>query len=194
MSKPVKSTILLLALLSLLTACATSRDVLYLQDIDKVQLHDLATRYEAVIKKDDELKIIITSADKTVTDPYNFTIGEVSSGFTTQSDPETPIMSCIVDARGDISFPILGRIHVEGGLDAGVDHALVTGETGVGVRAEHHDLVTVHGHFGSLFAGYLAEIRVDTLLHQSYRGRWTSNSSVQMECVICSMESHWPWV
>lgn len=114
MSKPVKPTILLLALLSLLTACATSRDVLYLQDIDKVQLHDLATRYEAVIKKDDELKIIITSADKTVTDPYNFTIGEVSSGFTTQSDPETPIMSCIVDACGDISFPILGRIHVEG--------------------------------------------------------------------------------
>jgi len=87
---------------------------LYFQDIDEAQLEKLSSHYEAVIKKDDELKIIITSADKTVTDPYNFTIGEVSSGYTTLSTPETPIMSCIVDKDGNITFPIMGKIHVEG--------------------------------------------------------------------------------
>ncbi|MCR5002979.1 MAG: polysaccharide biosynthesis/export family protein [Bacteroidales bacterium] len=97
-----------------ISSCATYKDVLYFQDIDKATLDALTSKYEVVIKKDDELKIIITSGDKTVTDPYNFTIGEISSGYSTLADPETPIMSCIVDTEGNISFPILGKIHVEG--------------------------------------------------------------------------------
>jgi len=112
MNELIKLTIL--CSVFLLTGCATSKDVLYFQDIDEAQLEKLSSHYEAVIKKDDELKIIITSADKTVTDPYNFTIGEVSSGYTTLSTPETPIMSCIVDKDGNITFPIMGKIHVEG--------------------------------------------------------------------------------
>ncbi len=98
----------------MLMGCATSKDVLYFQDIDDVTLEQITTKYEAVIKKDDELKIIITSADKTVTDPYNFTIGDVSEGYSTLATPETPIMSCVVDADGNITFPIFGKIHVEG--------------------------------------------------------------------------------
>lgn len=112
MSKLIKLTIL--CVLVFLTGCATSKDVLYFQDIDTAKLQSLASHYEAVIKKDDELKIIITSADKSVTDPYNFTIGDISSGYTTLSNPETPIISCIVDKDGTITFPILGKIHVEG--------------------------------------------------------------------------------
>ena len=103
-----------LAICFMLIGCATSKDVLYFQDIDDVTLEQITTKYEAVIKKDDELKIIITSADKSVTDPYNFTVGDVSSGFTTLATPETPIMSCVVDADGNITFPIFGKIHVEG--------------------------------------------------------------------------------
>ena len=50
-------------------------------------------------------------------------------------------------------------------LDAGVDDSFVSGKSGVCVGTEHHNLVTVHGHLGSLFAGYLAEIRIDILFH-----------------------------
>ena len=113
MNKPIKIAIHGCVIL-LLAGCATSRDVLYFQNIDKAQLQALTTRYEAVIKKDDELKIIVTSADKTVTDPYNFTIGDISSGFTTLSEPETPIISCVVDCNGNIRFPVIGDFHVEG--------------------------------------------------------------------------------
>ena len=48
------------------------------------------------------------------------------------------------------------------GFDAGVDDAFVTGEAGIGVGTEHEDLLTVHGNFGALFAGDLAEIRVNS--------------------------------
>ena len=103
-----------LAVCFMLMGCATSKDVLYFQDIDDVTLEKITTKYEAVIKKDDELKIIVTSADKSVTDPYNFAVGDVLEGYTTLATPETPIMSCVVDTDGNITFPIFGKIHVEG--------------------------------------------------------------------------------
>ena len=61
-----------------------------------------------------------------------------------------------------------GTVFFEG-FDAGVDHAVVSGEAGIGVGTEHHDLVTVHGHFGSLFAGYLPEIGINALFHHFLR-------------------------
>ena len=61
-----------------------------------------------------------------------------------------------------------GTVFLEG-LDARVDNAVVSGESGIGVGAEHEDLLSVHGYFGSLFAGNLTEIRVDALLHHFLR-------------------------
>ena len=104
----------LISFLLVLTGCATSRDLLYFQDIDEVSLGQLAKHYELVIKRDDELKIIVSGPDKSVTDPYNMTLADITSGFTTHNEPETPMMSFVVDTNGDINFPVLGRIHVEG--------------------------------------------------------------------------------
>ncbi len=106
--------VFILMLSFLLVGCATSKDVLYFQDIDDVTLQKLTTKYEARIKKDDELVIIITSPDKSVTAPYNFATGDIAEGFTTLARPEQPIMSCVVDNDGNITFPIFGKIHVEG--------------------------------------------------------------------------------
>ncbi len=100
---------------SLITGgCTSSKDVIYFQDIDQAEIVKIPTNYEATIKKDDELLIIITSPDKAVVDPYNFAIGDLSEGTTNLAKPETPILTCVVDADGNINFPIFGKIHVEG--------------------------------------------------------------------------------
>ena len=112
--KPVVSRLILFACCLTLAGCATSRDLLYFQDIDEVTLGELTRHYELVIKRDDELKIIVSGPDKSVTDPYNMTLADITSGFTTHNEPETPMMSFLVDTNGDIYFPVLGRIHVEG--------------------------------------------------------------------------------
>ena len=57
-----------------------------------------------------------------------------------------------------------GTIFLEG-FNAGIDYTLVSGEAGIGVGAEHENLLAVHGHFGALLAGNLAEIGIKTLLH-----------------------------
>lgn len=103
----------LAALVCLAVGCATSKQILYFQDIDNTQLGKLTTEYEAVIKKDDRLTIIVSGPDKTVTAPYNLTLGEMTNGVSGYN-PEQSTLSYLVDPDGNIDFPILGKIHVEG--------------------------------------------------------------------------------
>ncbi|MCQ2119927.1 MAG: polysaccharide biosynthesis/export family protein [Bacteroidales bacterium] len=95
------------------SSCASYKDILYFQDIDQTQLSQLTTEYEAVIKKDDRLSIIVSGPDKLVCAPYNLTMGEM--GTTSSSvNPENASLTYLVDSDGCISFPILGQIKVEG--------------------------------------------------------------------------------
>lgn len=99
----------ILALLA--TGCASSKDILYFQDIDRTAIENLTTAYEAVIKKDDRLSIVVSGPDKSVIAPYNLTISENLTG---NMDPERGMLSYLVDSHGNIDFPIIGTIHVEG--------------------------------------------------------------------------------
>lgn len=97
-----------------MASCATPKEILYFQDIDNVVLDSLKTEYEAVIKKDDRLAIVVSGPDKTVTAPYNLTLGELAGSFSASGRPEESTLTYLVDAEGCIDFPILGTIHVEG--------------------------------------------------------------------------------
>jgi len=93
-------------------SCTTSKEIVYLQDIDQVKLNELTTRYEAKIKKDDLLSIVVSGPDKQVVMPYNLTL---SDGVNSSNiDPDRATLSYLVDSEGNINFPILGKIHVEG--------------------------------------------------------------------------------
>ena len=98
---------------AVLASCATSKEILYFQNIEDAQLQPLNTEYEAVIKKDDRLAIVVSGPDKMVTAPYNLTLGELSN-TASSTNPEQATLSYLVDSKGNIDFPILGKIHVEG--------------------------------------------------------------------------------
>lgn len=106
---------ILIALMVGLTGCTSSKKILYFQNIDDAELKPLTTEYEAVIKKDDRLTIVVSGPDKLVCAPYNLTLNEMNAnggGYST--NPEQSTLSYLVDPNGDIEFPILGKIHVEG--------------------------------------------------------------------------------
>ena len=106
--------IFLSSAVALLASCATSKEILYFQDIDNVELKPLTTEYQAVIKKDDRLSIVVSGPDKLVTAPYNLTLGELGASGYSSTDPDKSTLSYLVDPEGNINFPILGTIHVEG--------------------------------------------------------------------------------
>ena len=113
--KRIYNAFLLLVAVVSLAGCATSKQIRYFQDIEDRQLRAIANEYEAVIKKDDRLAIVVSGADKTVTAPYNLTLSELgSTGSVSSTNPEQATLSYLVDSEGNIEFPILGTIHVEG--------------------------------------------------------------------------------
>lgn len=119
--------------LAIASSCATSKDILYFQDIDKVKLEKLTSEYQAVIKKDDRLTIVVTGPDKTVTAPYNLTLGELGTTGGSYANPEQSTLGYLVDSEGNIAFPILGTIHVEG-MTRGELERYLTKEIGKDVK------------------------------------------------------------
>lgn len=97
-------------LLLLLSSCANSKKVLYFQDIEQIRSLAVQSQYATRIAKDDLLSIVVSGPDKEVTMPYNLTLSDnITSQVGTQS-----VIPYLVDYNGNIDFPILGRIHVEG--------------------------------------------------------------------------------
>lgn len=113
-------------------SCASYKDIVYFQNIDNVLLDSLSVEYEAVIKKDDRLTIVVSGPDKTVVAPYNLTLSELAtSGYST--DPEQTTLPYLVDIDGNIDFPTLGKIHVEG-MTRSQLVSYLTGEIGKDVQ------------------------------------------------------------
>jgi polysaccharide biosynthesis/export protein len=103
---------LVLFLMCAVLSCTTPKEIIYFQDIDEVSLKQLTTEYEAKIRKDDMLSIIVSGPDKQVVQPYNLTLSDNVGGGNV--DPERTTLSYLVDSKGEIDFPILGKIKVEG--------------------------------------------------------------------------------
>ena len=99
----------LLALL--LLSCATSKDILYFQDIETIKKQQIQAEYTTHIAKDDLLNIVVTGPDKSVVMPFNLTLNDnITGSYTT----DRSLFPYLVDSEGNIDFPVLGRIHVEG--------------------------------------------------------------------------------
>ncbi len=99
-----------------LSACNSSKTVLpYFTEIITVQEGTLPTDdYMPQIQPDDELQIIVSSANPEATLNYNLPFVNPASRdkFTMSSTPR--YQTYIVNTKGDIDFPVLGTLHVAG--------------------------------------------------------------------------------
>lgn len=110
-------TIVAAVAIAAMTSCSTPRTPLtYFTDIDSVGLNASVAegQYLTRIVPDDELLITITSQNPEATAPYNLPLSNpaVNSQLTKATTPQQ--MTYIVDSKGDIILPIIGKMHVGG--------------------------------------------------------------------------------
>lgn len=115
-----------LAVAVMLGGCSTPKNVAYFQDLDDAVISEVAQRRTIRVQPEDKLSIVINSKDPSLASLFNLTIvsnrigqnASVSGTGSTIRNYSTAtsegICSYTVDSQGDIDFPILGKLHIEG--------------------------------------------------------------------------------
>lgn len=96
-------------LIAIASSCVTSKEVSYLQDIKQDEAIPLNSKFEAVIAPYDELRITVIGfgVEKELAEPFNPFGGA-------QNYNNLNSIGYLVDVNGNIQFPTLGEIHVQG--------------------------------------------------------------------------------
>ena len=96
-----------------LTGCSSYKKVPYFQNADQVSLTASRGIHDARIMPKDILSITVFSSDPITSAPYNQTVQNTMSN-NQLSTGSSMLQSYLVDNNGDINFPKLGTIHVQG--------------------------------------------------------------------------------
>ncbi len=101
----------LIALLLMITSCASNKKILYLQDAGA--MNSAVQSYANVIEPDDNVMITITSDVPALAMPFNNTyLSMQSTDVRNSTNPE--LQGYLIDESGEIDFPILGKIKLAG--------------------------------------------------------------------------------
>lgn len=92
-----------------ISSCVTPKEVNYLQDLRADETIPLNSKFEAVISPYDELRISVIGfgVEKEMAEPFN-------PFGTIQGTNQLPNSGYLVDVNGDIQFPTIGNLHVQG--------------------------------------------------------------------------------
>lgn len=107
--------ILVAASVLVLGSCSTPRQISYFQDLRPGESElTLAVPAEIKIQPKDKLSILVNSQDLRLTNLFNLPIVSQQVGQETSSGTSRGMSGYTVDSKGDIDFPVLGMLHVQG--------------------------------------------------------------------------------
>ena len=95
------------------SSCVTPKSVRYLQDMPKEGL-PLNKSLEATVAPFDDLRIYVLSSSAGKDDELLKPFNAVQSLGTSGAGANARMSGYLVDAEGNIEFPVLGKLHVEG--------------------------------------------------------------------------------
>lgn len=107
----MKHLFLLLGLCCMLLSCSTKKQVLYFQDIEKLDNSTVATAFDPIIEPNDVLYITLSSLNEEVLKPFqkNKSNTSVATG-----NANIELQGYLVNVEGNIPFPVIGEIQVSG--------------------------------------------------------------------------------
>jgi len=99
-------------ILTMFFSCGARKNMVYLQP-DSTQINTLYEQYVPRIQTNDILTVVVTAADPKVTAPFN-PISSMANGNLTQQTDMALRPTYTVDDAGDLTLPMLGKVHVAG--------------------------------------------------------------------------------
>lgn len=107
--------IIVAASVLVLGSCSTPRQISYFQDLRPGESElALAAPTEIRIQPKDKLSILVNSQDSRLSNLFNLPIVSQQIGQENSSNTSRGISGYTVDSKGDIDFPVLGALHVQG--------------------------------------------------------------------------------
>ncbi|MDR1722515.1 MAG: polysaccharide export protein [Tannerella sp.] len=104
--------ILMTVAMYMLSSCATPTDVVYFQDARDYENYKNIEQFDVYIHQDDLLAIMVNSQATEAALPFNLPIANYYVGGDTYGQQR--MLGYLVDKDGNIDFPILGKLRVEG--------------------------------------------------------------------------------
>lgn len=98
--------------LMLFNSCGSRKNMVYLQP-DSTQINTLYEQHVPKIQKSDILTIAVTAADPKVTVPFN-PVSSLGNGSMNQNVDLALRPTYTVDDNGNVTLPLLGKVHIEG--------------------------------------------------------------------------------
>ena len=90
-----------------MTACATPKNTGYLMDLEYEAQYAAPPAPDLIVQPGDVLNIQVYSETPALAAPFNSLTGEAGHN-------SGKVLSYVVDADGDIDFPVFGLLHVAG--------------------------------------------------------------------------------
>lgn len=96
-----------------LASCSTPKNITYLPDLASGSIVQAENVFDIKVRPGDRLSILVSTQDQNLSNLFNLVYAQTRVGVnSTMSNSE--IAAYTVDSKGDIAFPIIGKIHVAG--------------------------------------------------------------------------------
>ena len=105
----IKNLLLIVATILLASSCSTP-NVAYFKGIEPGTPQQIINDYEIRVRPQDKISILVNYKDQMLADLFNL---KKPQGETSSSSAKTDL-GYTVDSKGNIDFPVLGTIHIEG--------------------------------------------------------------------------------
>ena len=97
----------------MLISCATPK-VAYFQNVQPGAAETVSEPMEIRIRPGDKISILVNSKDQLLVNLFNLPVITRQIGMTSNNNTSQGISGYTVNDEGNIDFPVLGNVHVEG--------------------------------------------------------------------------------
>ena len=115
MKKVIKTLVFAIAIVVVMSSCKGSKQVAYFQDVaNKDTVLTTALAQTLRVQPGDKLLIVVHSRDPQLANLYNMPIVGTRIGMDNSGSRSQSTMAYTVDSKGQIDFPVLGKLTVAG--------------------------------------------------------------------------------